>query len=90
MYPYVCHVIFLATMTPEGRDYLVRLNYLPLINTLLSQINEEYIKECQNSVSYGIGFPLALCFRIFVKVGSGRNRLSRSDGSNWRAFQCSR
>lgn len=53
MYPYVCHIIFLATMTPEGREYLVRLNYLTLINSLLSQINEEYIKECQSTVSYG-------------------------------------
>ena len=53
MYPYVCHVIFLATMTPEGREYLVRLNYLAMINSLLSQINEDYIRECQSTVSYG-------------------------------------
>lgn len=40
-------------MTPEGREYLVRLNYLAMINSLLSQINEDYIRECQSTVSYG-------------------------------------
>lgn len=69
MYPYVCHIIFLATMTPEGREYLIRLDYLMIINSLLSQINEEYIVQCQRPVSYGIYcFSICSFLEYFTKL----------------------